>query len=66
MVVTPWKSEPRKIAWTASSVSRSMLLVASSRTRILVLRKSALAKQTNCRCPELKSASQLNRLARRV
>lgn len=31
MVVTPWKSDPRKICCTASSVSRSMELVAFRR-----------------------------------
>ena len=36
-----------------SSVSRSIAAVASSRTRIFVFRRRALAKQMSCLCPTL-------------
>ena len=42
------------VCWMRSSVSKSTAAVASSRTRILVLRNKARARHTNCRCPTLK------------
>ena len=44
----------RIVCWMYESVSMSTAAVASSNTRILDLRRRALAKQTNCRCPTLR------------
>ena len=43
------------VFWMRSSVSRSTAAVASSRTRILVFLRRALARQTNWRWPTLKT-----------
>lgn len=41
------------VFWMSSSVSMSTAAVASSRIRILVFRRSALARHSNCLCPTL-------------
>ena len=54
MVSTVRSANSRRIvSWMRSSVSMSTAAVASSRTRILLLRSSARAKHTNCRWPTL-------------
>lgn len=45
----------RMVIWIRSSVSRSMAAVASSRIRILVLRRRALARHTSCLWPTLQA-----------
>ena len=50
----------RMVCWIRSSVSKSTAAVASSRMRILVFRRSARARQTNCRCPTLNIANENN------
>lgn len=43
------------VDWMRSSVSRSTAAVASSKTRIFVFRSKALARQSNCLWPTLKT-----------
>ena len=48
----------RIVFWMRSSVSRSTAAVASSRTRILVFLRRALARQTNWRWPTLEAENK--------
>lgn len=48
------------VIWIRSSVSRSIAAVASSRIKTLVLRSSALARQTSCLWPTLQAETRLS------
>ena len=64
MVNTVRSANSRRIVcWMSSSVSRSTAAVASSRTKILLLRSSARAKHTNCRWPTLWKKNYIELLA---
>ena len=58
MMVHVLKAE-RMVFWIKASVSMSTAAVASSSTRILVLRNSVLARHTSCRCPTLEHVSSV-------
>ena len=63
MVNTVRSANSRRIVcWMSSSVSKSTAAVASSRTKILLLRSSARAKHTNWRWPTLWSTASMNNL----